>query len=88
MTENNGTNKTTRTMDEIGINNYFEGLVDSIVSNWIEEGSETDEEELRGQIGAMLYLTSAYDLKTLIGKLFDVLDSECEYDEEIGLVEE
>ena len=87
MTENNETTKTTRTMDEIGVDNYYEGLIDSIVSNWIEEGSKTDEDELRGQIGAILYLTSAYDLKTLIGKLFDVLDSECEYDEEIGLEE-
>ncbi len=74
-------------MDEIGIDNYYDGLIDKIVAKWIEEGSEIDEEELRGQIGAILYLTSAYDLKTLIGKLFDVLDSECEYDEEIGLEE-
>lgn len=85
MTEINTTKKT---MDEIGIDNYYDGLVDKIVAKWIEEGSETDEEELRGQIGTILYLTSVYDLKTLIGKLFDVLDSECEYDEEIGLVDE
>ncbi len=87
MLENNEIKKETKTMDEIGIDNYYDGLVDKIVSKWIEEGSEIDEEELRGQIGAILYLTSAYDLKTLIGKLFDVLDSECEYDEEIGLEE-
>ena len=87
MTENNETNKTTRTMDEIGIDNYYDGLIDSIVSKWIEEGSGTDEDELRQCADAMVYLIHCYNLKDLINNLFDVIDTMIEYDEEIGLVE-
>jgi len=87
MSENNETNKTTRTMEEIGISNYYDGLINSIVSDWKEEGSETDEEELRQCADAMVYLIHCYNLKDLINSLFDVIDTMIEYDEEIGLVE-
>ena len=90
MSEHNKTtetNKTTRTMEEIGISNYYDGLIDSIVSNWIEDGSETDVEELRQCADAMVYLIHCYNLKDLINNLFDVIDIMVEYDEEIGLVE-
>ena len=85
MTENNGTKKT---MEEIGIDNYYDGLIDKIVVNWLEEGSEADKEELRQCADAMVYLIHCYNLKCLITCLFEVIDTMIEYDEEIGLVEE
>lgn len=87
MTENNETNKEKRTMDEIGIDNYYDGLIDFIVAKWTKEGTVTDEEETRECIHAMLFLIHSYNLKCLISTLFDMYELEEEYDEEIGLVE-
>lgn len=81
------TNATKKTMDEIGIDNYYDGLTDKIIAKWIEEGSETEEDELRQCADAMVFLIHCYCLKDLINNLFDTIDTMIEYDKEIGLEE-
>lgn len=87
MINKENTGNKTKTIDEIGEEKYYNGLVDFIIEKQRKEGIISNEEDTKNSIDAMLFLIGMYSLKDLIYNLFEIYDDVSEYDKSIGMEE-